>query len=464
MNSIMPYLIIAIIVFISFSSIQTTFAKSVSTFQVPQERTVRPVWGLGTHEREGIMELPVIRRVGVSLVRNHYVWPEVEKEKGVFEFAAHMDRYVDVMTQNGLDFVHVLCYGNDLYGANNLPQSYHWYLNQSDDFYAGFEEYSYQMANRYGLNGTNQIKYWEIWNEPNPMFDIDIAAEQYMRIVQAAYTGVRRADPNAYIMLGGISRVHYEFLEACLKRGAADYIEGIAFHPYRESTFPEDAFKPMNYGATVELKSYAEEIEYLRDMISQYTDKDLELWITEIGFPTHDSFDNVPKDIRVSEIQQAKYLGRVFLQNLGLGLERVIWYRFHDSRFYGLTDKGSFSPRRGLTVLERLCEVFEQGDEYTVLSIELGIDGPGDWHQYVFQTTNGEYIIALWEAGVATESLRGSTHEVKIEGLRLTTSAKATSYDLLTGAKKNVKFTKTGEDKYTFNVELYDSPVIMHLR
>ncbi len=137
------------------------------TYRVPERRTIRPEYGLCTHERKSTVELPHIARTGAGWVRLHFTWREVESSKGRLEFNKTMQAYVDALTACGLRLLHVLAYDHPAYDTRKPARAFAQYVGQGPEFVAGFARYCAFMARRLGSRGTGQVTHWEIWNEEN---------------------------------------------------------------------------------------------------------------------------------------------------------------------------------------------------------------------------------------------------------------------------------------------------------
>ncbi len=127
-----------------------------------------------------------------------------------------------------------------------------------------------------------RIRHWEIWNEPNgvdfyrPLPD----PPGYTALLRAAYEAVKRADPDAVVVLGGLQMNGIipnpwspvktpDFLEDLYKAGAGPYFDVCNIHPY---VLPSEGAAHM--------------MALIRDtlaLMNRYGDARKPLWITEIG-------------------------------------------------------------------------------------------------------------------------------------------------------------------------------------
>lgn len=374
------------------------------TFRVPDATTIRPIVGICTHERYSSKEVPVARDLGVSMVRFHYSWKEVEKTKDVYELPPTAWECMRRYKAAGISQLAILAYDNPLYNTQKDKPQFTQYKDEPQQWVEAFGRYCGWMAKTFGSRGTGQVMYWEVWNEQNHG-----EVEQYMALLREACQQIHANDPQARIIFGGVSRADIRFIGACLKAGAADLVDAIAFHPYRETTYPEATMRPTRYGFDDSITCYAEEFKAIRKLIDQYQPKDrqLEIWITETGWPTLDSQPTLDRKILVHQNIAAKYLLRTHIQNLALGATAIFWYRMTDTSFFGMTYGGDqFYKAPAYHALQNLLVDFPQYQNVKVLPWELQADpAVGDLHAYAFQTDPRSVLLYVWDAAGPTTPL-----------------------------------------------------------
>jgi polysaccharide biosynthesis protein PslG len=138
------------------------------------------------------------------------------------------------------------------------------------------------------------VEHWEIWNEPNiPEFwKTGPNAAAYTALLRAAYGAIKRADPDAAVVSGGLSgygayrdvsadgRINpLTFLERMYAAGANDHFDALGYHPYN---FPGGlAFHPASgWSQMVETRPS------VRSIMNANRDGDKQIWATEFGAPT----------------------------------------------------------------------------------------------------------------------------------------------------------------------------------
>jgi hypothetical protein len=197
---------------------------------------------------------------------------------------------------------------------------------------AGWKRFLTALIDRYGPGGElwagrpgkpNPIRRWQLWNEGNFEFywHPRPSAAEYGRLVQVSADAIRRADPGAEIVLGGVASVAsgvkwWRYMEELYEaRGIKRDFDAVALHPYS----PGIGF-------------LGRQIELMREIMRAAGDPRTPLAITEIGWA---SGGDPRAPLVVGEAGQARLLRRSFAY-----LERharewrisdVQWYAWQDS-------------------------------------------------------------------------------------------------------------------------------------
>jgi hypothetical protein len=223
-----------------------------------------------------------------------------------------------------------------------------WMFNQTTTF--TLEEWRDNVA-YYVSQYADYVDAWEIWNEPAnptyPLLNITIQenmsqiVEFYFSMVQTASPIIRQYDPSAKIVLfGGLNLwsgndPHLELDKNFSKQLAAMHIEqygdAISVHayPWRDQV------------ETWVWDKYTESLAYYHEL---FTNKSLEIWVTETG-----------QSIEASgEDGQAQYM-RDALQYFQGKVTRLFWYSLLDNaadqKSFGLI--GDETPRPAYYVLQK---------------------------------------------------------------------------------------------------------------
>ncbi len=197
---------------------------------------------------------------GARWVREEFRWDLVEPERGRFAWAAH-DGALAAYREHGFAIIGLLTYSagwavqDPLGSSPNPPPWEEW---------AG---YVTATVGRY----RDSVAVWEIWNEPD--------TEQYWRGNARLYAGllhqtaalIRRADPDAIVISGGVGDIGggMPFLEEIGAAGGLQALDGIGLHPY------------LDYRALLGGAYRERDIERLRAFQARFGRP---FWITEFGF------------------------------------------------------------------------------------------------------------------------------------------------------------------------------------
>lgn len=239
--------------------------------------------------------IPLIKRLGVSGVRDSVRWEFVEEQKGTFRFDSHFSRYTDKLEDAGLDPLLTLGLFNANYDDGNTPYT--------EEGLAGFGRYAEEIIKRYG----DRIAAVEVWNEPNGQgFSKGPAARDpvnYARMVERVSAAVREETDDVPVFAGATTGIPLPWLDEAFDAGALAAADGVSVHHY-----PIDA------------TSREGDLAGLQDLIAQHTDGGtVPVWATETGWPTF-----YPRD----EAVIARDLPKLLAIELASGVDRVFWFNF----------------------------------------------------------------------------------------------------------------------------------------
>ena len=149
---------------------------------------------------------------------------------------------------------------------------------------ADFEQYAasvWMVVARY-----KQIEAWEVWNEPNlgEFWKPYPNATEYTAFLKAVSGAIRAANPNATVIVGGLSRGITEdgvispadFMARIYAANGRNYSDAVGIHPYSFPVLPSDKRAGNGWN----------QIGELRAVMAKNGDGDKPIWITEFGAPT----------------------------------------------------------------------------------------------------------------------------------------------------------------------------------
>jgi hypothetical protein len=201
------------------------------------------------------------------------------------------------------------------------------------EFVDDFKRFMAALAARYA-NGPLQVKYWEIWNEPD-FTSAEVSDKQgtgcwadstlpyyggayYGEVVKQVATTVKATQPNAVIIGGALmyrwpdDTISRSFLSGMLNVGAGHAIDALSFHAYGE------------WGAGDLLIAKTVRI---RQVLAEHGLVDKPLFATEIAATcVSNSVASCPPNFDRWKIRQANYAARIYAEAIALQLEGALWF------------------------------------------------------------------------------------------------------------------------------------------
>jgi hypothetical protein len=353
-------------------------------------------------------DLEACRRAGASVLRISFSWSETEPEPGRYDFT-FWDEFVPMaVDEYGLRLIPYVCYTPAWASAEPDSRTV-WTTPPKDP--AAFGRFVEMLVARY----KGRIHSWEIWNEPDIVEFWTGTAGQFAALLAEGSRAVRRADPTARVVLGGIAK-RPEFLRTLLRdEKVSSLIDVVNCHAY---------FETWHEGSIEGLPVY---IGTVSDMIADYGDGQ-ELWMAEVGYSSY----RPEGSRRISEFYLARhgfehtpaYQAEALLRTMALirstgrvGL--VTWYRVNDlpvgqevigdvnNRWLGIVDVRG-RPRPALEgfrrAAARLAGPLRPADDR--LQVTRAIASRAEVHG--FEAPDGSLTVVAWQrTSVAGDHRRG---------------------------------------------------------
>lgn len=279
----------------------------------------------------------ILKESGVGMVRMDFLWDDIEVAPDRFEFEKY-DRIVNLLAQNNIKILGLLSY-NACWAAE--------YWNSAPNP-ALFAKYARAVAARY----KSQIKYWEIWNEPD---DPQYWREQdgmksYVDLLKAVYPEMKKEDPTCQVLMGGVSKTITASLKNIYRHGGKPYFDIVNMHPFVD---------PIQPDAMVMLHGIYKGVRKTMALQDDYK----EIWITEIGCPGTSAtgigwwLGSTP-----TEDQQAAWVKKAFSEIRSMpGVKKIFWAFFQDTTgyfknavdYFGLI-RSDFSKKPSFDAFQRL--------------------------------------------------------------------------------------------------------------
>lgn len=312
------------------------------------------------------------REAGARGSRVDMWWSVIEPEPGRFDFTVP-DGTIAAMRAAGQEPLPILCYTSAWAEEGAAPAD--------AQARAAFARYAAAMVARY----KNDVRYWEVWNEPNIDFfwrpQPDPAA--YAALLRETYAAIKAADPGAVVVAMSTAWPDVAFMRAVYEGGAAGSFDAISFHVY-------DARRDESI-----LES---QILDVRRLMYSWGDGAKPMLITEIGLST----GPCPILPAVSEEEQASWIVKKHLVALASGVDRYYHFKLQDDPeernpdgYWGLY-RADGSPKllagayRAMT--ERTAGGVFVGRAHR-LEVHLGRRGDAEVQVY---RLGDEYLAAAW--------------------------------------------------------------------
>jgi hypothetical protein len=305
-----------------------------------------------------------------KVIRMDFAWGGIETRKGVYDFRQY-DILVRDMEAAGVRPLLILDYGNNLYGSGPVRTA-----DQRKAYTA------FAVAALKHFKGRRIM--WEFWNEPNGdgFWGGRPDPSEYAAMVNAAAPAMRKADPNATLLLGAFSGFPWDYIETAFRKGCLQWADAVTVHPYR-SGYPESV-----------------DLDYLRlrRLIAQYSPhRDVPVISGEWGYSTN-------RKSGIPELRQAQYLVRQRLYNVRCGILTSIWYDWKEDgpnpdeneHHFGSTHQ-DFSPKPAYAAALTMTKTLA-GYRY----VRMLSDGP-EKYAMLLRGAGGRTAVALWTTGRETD-------------------------------------------------------------
>lgn len=289
--------------------------------------------GIGVHpesydfSNEEILNL-VSKNLTFNSVRLDYPWSEVETSKGIFHEAhPKLENIIDLFVTNEISPLLVLDYGNSLYIKKNNEniKSKPKNINEINAYLS--------YVNWTAEHFKNKVKIYEVWNEwiqldnNKSYIYSDESARDYSILVNESCKIIKKRDANATVIAGGINPLDdnsIKWFDNLISRGVLNCIDGISIHPYY---YPNN-----NY---INSKKITDSIYKLHSHLRKLSDKNINIYITEIGFPL-----NIKK--LYSQKQIGEFIHEFYKLNDLDFIKGIWWYDLIDSNRFSLDNESSF--------------------------------------------------------------------------------------------------------------------------
>ena len=262
---------------------------------------------LGRSKAEMEAEFADYASLGVDWIRTNFWWDLAQSRAGGGYDWTLIDRVVDTAASYGIEVI------GELNGAPRwIDDSF-----SSSASRAAFTDYATAAAKHF----KGRVDHWEVWNEQNMT---GIAPDDYAALLKSVYPAIKAVDGGDTVITGGLAATPstgggligaVDYLKGIYASGAEGYFDAVGYHPYTYPLLPEDS-APWNGWQIME--------DGIRPTMVANGDRDLQIWMTELGAPTGGA-GAVSQSTQAEIIEQAADLA---------GRESwagpIMWYSYQD--------------------------------------------------------------------------------------------------------------------------------------
>ncbi|MFA6027485.1 MAG: cellulase family glycosylhydrolase [Patescibacteria group bacterium] len=275
-------------------------------------------FGVNMHLRQRVVPdewdtaLNLAEENNVEWAREEFNWDVIEPTDDNYNWEQY-DALITKYQENNIQVLGLITYSSSWASSNAGDPDYEYYPPDM----TAWSDYVSNVAARY----AGKVDTWEIWNEPNYDGFWKSNEENYVSYLEEASNKIKQANPNAKVVLGGMSGADTDFLNRIYElTPETDPFDIVAAHPYR---VVDDNFNYSPEQTTDGLNTLTVDLESMRAVMRDNGDKDMPIWLTEFGWTTYDN--------GVSEEKQTDYLMRGYAGAFANSqVRKIFWYTFRD--------------------------------------------------------------------------------------------------------------------------------------
>jgi hypothetical protein len=338
-------------------------------------------------------DMEFLKKAEVEFLRISFGWDGIEEERDVYDWL-FWDDFVEIaVDEYGITLIPYICY-TPLWNSTGDTLN-HW--NHPPEDYEQFGTFMYALVNRY----KDRIKTWEIWNEPDIEFFWNGPIEDFVKLYTIGAEAVRKADPDAIIVLGGLAH-RVEFLESLFRDfGISPYVDVVNFHSYRETWDGNPAEDIIQY------------VHRVADIVETYGDSQ-PLWMAEVGYSTfrHNQYVSIHYDAYYDYEKTPEYQAVHLFKTLTMllsteKLSAIAWYEIKDlepeeevigdvnNRHLGVAYV-DWAPKPAMYALRFFNRLFSQPLRSIDDEIAVNKQADSDAHVFGFENEDGSVTVVAW--------------------------------------------------------------------
>ena len=250
-----------------------TWPGYAQTLESPYGVTSQVTWSWEPYAEFQTRERTFARmnEASANWVRCQFDWLMMENPRGKWNFSM-FDTLVSDAKKAQIHLLPILGFDN-AWGELSHKSPY-------------WNEYVRTVVSRY----KNDIRAWQVGNEPNWGGPANPTAEEYAKQLKQTYQTIKSIDPALTVVTSGFAGIPRDYLETLLKNGLSESCDVVAVQPYHASGVPEEILPDLTL---------------LKTLMKQYNCQK-PIWLTEIGWSTglhprkiHDMFAAAIKEVGI---------------------------------------------------------------------------------------------------------------------------------------------------------------------
>jgi len=258
----------------------------------------------------------------VETVRTAFSWAYAQRDPDVIDLSA-TDRFMEMASARRMRVLPDIILAPDWIRRSPHPQA-----PPKDVRY--MRDYLQALVRRYGPNGTFwaehpelprlPIREWQYWNEAHLPYQFTLGPGQdwreiYTRQLAFFHRTVKKADPKAKIVLGGLTNESWKYLAQLYRAGAGRWFDIATVHPY-----------------TKHPKGVLTIVRRFRAVMKRRHQSHKPVWITEFGRPASRGRSSSKNDLQTTDRGMARFLTEAYAllaknrRKPGIRVARAYWY------------------------------------------------------------------------------------------------------------------------------------------
>jgi hypothetical protein len=261
----------------------------------------------------------VMKTAGVESQRVPFNWDLIQADQDAAPNWQESDRKVLAAASNGMSVLGLVL-GSPAWASTHPGTPLSPPKNPAD-----YGTFMRLLIARYGPFGDfwtehpevapDPIRAWQVWNEPNlsDYFSVQPFAKPYVRLLRAARTAIKAADPAATVVMAGLANFSWRAMAQLYKAHVKGLFDVAAVHPF--SGHPINSVKIVRSN---------------RRVMDNHGDRRKPIWLTELTWPSAKGKTKNIHGWETTEAGQAQRLTtgyKLYIKyRRSLRLQRIYWY------------------------------------------------------------------------------------------------------------------------------------------